>query len=68
VELRYATDNLSLRVRDDGNGFEPSTAGGTETGHFGLIGMRERAARIGGHLTLESKPGAGTDLRVEVPL
>ena len=68
VELRYAADNLSLRVRDDGNGFEPSTAGGTETGHFGLIGMRERAARIGGHLTLESKPGAGTDLRVEVPL
>jgi ligand-binding sensor domain-containing protein/signal transduction histidine kinase len=68
VELRYAPDLLSLRVRDDGSGFEPNQAGGTETGHFGLIGMRERAARIGGHLTLVSKPGAGTDLHVEVPL
>jgi len=68
VELRYAPDLLALRVRDDGNGFEPAKTGGTESGHFGLVGMRERAERIGGHLTLDSKPGAGTELRVEVPL
>ncbi len=68
VELRYAPDLLALRVRDDGKGFEPSRAGGAETGHFGLIGMRERAERIGGHLTLDSRPGEGTELRVEVPI
>jgi ligand-binding sensor domain-containing protein len=68
VELRYAPDLVSLHVSDNGSGFEPSNAGSTATGHFGLTGMRERAARIGAQLTLESKPGAGTDLRVEVPL
>jgi len=68
VELRYAPDLFVLRVRDDGSGFEPAKAAGTETGHFGLIGMRERAERIGGRLTLYSKPGAGTELRVEVPI
>ena len=68
VQLRYDPDLLALRVRDDGSGFEPAKAGGTESGHFGLIGMRERAERIGGHLTLDSTPGSGTELRVEVPL
>ena len=68
VELRYAPDLLALRVHDDGSGFEPARARGTETGHYGLIGMRERAERIGGRLTLDSKPGAGTELRVEVPI
>ncbi len=68
VELRYAPDLLALRVSDDGIGFEPAKAGGTETGHFGLIGMRERAERLGGRLTLNSKLGVGTELRVEVPI
>jgi signal transduction histidine kinase/ligand-binding sensor domain-containing protein len=68
VQLRYAADLVALRVRDDGRGFEPTTAGGAGTGHFGIVGMRERAERIGGSLTLESRPGAGTELRVEVPI
>ncbi len=68
VELSYAPDLLALRVRDNGSGFEPSRAGSTDTGHYGLIGMRERAERIGGRLTLNSKPGAGTELCVEVPI
>lgn len=68
VELRYSPDLFALRVRDDGSGFEPARSGGTETGHFGLIGMKERAERIGGRLTLDSKPGVGTELLVEVPL
>ncbi len=73
LELRYAPDILTVRVRDDGRGFEPAhsggaNSGGMHTGHFGLIGMRERAERIGGRLTLESSPGAGTELRVEVPI
>jgi signal transduction histidine kinase len=68
VELRYAPDNLALRVRDDGRGFDPGSLSPTGGGHYGLIGMRERAERIGGRLTLNSRPGEGTELLVEVPL
>jgi signal transduction histidine kinase/ligand-binding sensor domain-containing protein len=68
VELSYTTDHLALRVRDDGHGFDPETLTLTGSGHYGLIGMRERAERIGGHLTLNSRPGCGTELTVEVPL
>ncbi len=67
VELRYAPDSLALRVRDDGRGFDPQSLGSAGNGHYGLIGMRERAERIGGHLTLNSRQGAGTELLVEVP-
>jgi signal transduction histidine kinase len=68
VELSYATDHLALRVRDDGHGFDPETLTLTGSGHYGLIGMRERAERIGGHLTLNSRQGEGTELLVEVPI
>jgi ligand-binding sensor domain-containing protein/two-component sensor histidine kinase len=67
VELRYEPGSLALRVRDDGRGFNPDGPAAPGGGHYGLIGMRERAERIGGRLTLHSKPGEGTDLLVEVP-
>ena len=68
IELRYAPNSLTLRVRDDGRGFDPENLNPAESGHYGLIGMRERAERIGGHLTLNSKPGEGTEMLVEIPL
>ena len=68
VELRYAPDSLALRVRDDGCGFDPEHLCPSASGHYGLIGMRERAERIGGHLTLNSRQGGGTELLVEVPI
>jgi signal transduction histidine kinase len=40
----------------------------THGGHFGLIGMRERAERLGGELRLASNPGEGTEVEVTVPL
>jgi len=52
-------------IEDDGSGFEPGTAPG---GRLGLEGMRERAELHDGHLTVETSPGAGTTLVVEVPL
>jgi signal transduction histidine kinase len=67
VELRYAPRSLRLRVFDDGDGFDPQHIIPALSGHYGLIGMRERAARIGGCLTLNSRPGEGTELLVEVP-
>ena len=64
VELRYAQD-LTVRVSDNGIGMDPTTAQG-KAGHFGLQGMRERAARIGGKFTLVSS-NFGTEITVIVP-
>jgi len=66
VELRY-TQDLALQVRDNGVGIDPSTAALEKDGHFGLRGMRERAARIGGKLTLVSSANCGTEITVVVP-
>lgn len=68
VELRYSTDDLVLWVRDDGSGFDTEKIIPLGVGHYGLTGMRERAERIGGRLTLKSELGRGTELLVEVPL
>jgi signal transduction histidine kinase len=66
VELRYA-DALALRVSDNGIGIDPAIADRGKDGHFGLQGMRERAARIGGKLTLGSSSNSGTAITLEVP-
>jgi signal transduction histidine kinase len=66
VELRYARD-LTLRVDDNGTGIDPAIADRGKDGHFGLQGMRERAARIGGKLTLGSSASSGTEIRLIVP-
>ena len=47
-------------MRDDGRGFDASRATTLAGGHFGWLGMRERAERIGASLVLDSRPGAGT--------
>lgn len=57
---RQENARLSISVRDDGSGFDPSTAPGIAEGHFGLQGIRERIARYGGALKIESAPGKGT--------
>ncbi len=59
---------LWLRVKDDGEGFEPSTAYSVLDGHFGILGMRERAERMGGEFALTSTPGIGTRLEVKIPV
>jgi signal transduction histidine kinase len=59
---------LFLRIVDNGRGFEQQDAFASQGGHFGLIGMRERAERLGGELRLASQPGGGTEVEVKVPL
>jgi len=66
VELKYA-NHLALRVKDNGTGIDPAIAERGKDGHFGLQGMRERAARIGGKLTLVSSATSGTEITVVVP-
>jgi len=68
VALHTEARKLSLRIVDDGRGFEQQDAFSASDGHFGLIGMRERAERMGGELRLASHPGEGTEVQVEVPL
>jgi NarL family two-component system sensor histidine kinase YdfH len=58
---------LTVKIRDDGVGFE-NTAALLKTGHYGLLGMRERARLCGGHLDIESAVSKGTLLRLCLPL
>ncbi len=58
--------SIVLEVRDDGAGFDPSYKD-LQKGHYGLIGMRERARLLGGDFYLDSAPGRGTTVRVEIP-
>jgi signal transduction histidine kinase/ligand-binding sensor domain-containing protein len=66
VELTYDHD-LALRVRDNGVGVDPVVADRGREGHFGLQGMRERADRIVGRLTLVSSAASGTEIKLVVP-
>ncbi len=66
VELRYDSAKLCLYVIDDGCGFTPGDPSFIARGHFGLLDMRERAQSLGCHLQIDSEPGRGTRLKVEV--
>jgi len=57
---------VALCVADDGRGFDAAATLGDRHA-FGLIGMRERAALLGADLQIASQPGAGTQVRVQVP-
>ncbi len=64
VLLRREGETLRLEVADDGAGFDPAAP---VPGHYGLVGMRERAAAIGATLDIVSAPGAGTRVRLLAP-
>gem|GEM_PF-878383 len=65
VLLEATSEALNLTLTDDGRGFRP---GRRPASGVGLLGMRERAESLGGHMTLESEPGAGTRLHVSIPI
>lgn len=69
VTLSYMDGEVTLDVRDDGRGFDPlALPARTGAGGFGLDGMRARAERVAGALTVESEPGQGTAVSARVPL
>jgi signal transduction histidine kinase len=67
VRLEEGERLLALTVRDDGRGFDPGAAA-HRSRRLGLTSMEERAAALGGALTIESAPGEGTTISLEVPL
>jgi signal transduction histidine kinase len=64
LEVGRVPDGVRLEVTDDGRGFDPTKV---PDGHLGLTGMRSRAERLGGQLTVTSTPGSGTTVAVVVP-
>jgi signal transduction histidine kinase len=64
IVLARKDGTVTALIEDDGRGFEPAA---TREGGFGLVGMRERVALLGGTLRVESRKNAGTTLKVEVP-
>ena len=67
LTLSYLDDAILLDVRDNGSGFDLAAPVRTGSGGFGLAGMRERVAALGGTLTVESAPGQGTTVAAAVP-
>jgi two-component system sensor histidine kinase UhpB len=67
-ELRvFPSHGVELRVRDNGQGFDPTSETHGEGGGIGLPGMAERARLVGGELTVTSSPGSGTRVRLYIP-
>jgi signal transduction histidine kinase len=68
IELDYGAKNILMTVSDNGKGFSVENCAGPLDGHFGLLGISERVKRINGQIAINSAPGAGTTVRVEIPL
>ncbi|MFE6892306.1 sensor histidine kinase [Streptomyces sp. NPDC057694] len=69
VTLSFMAGEVTLDVRDDGRGFDPlALPARTGSAGFGLDGMRARAERLAGDVTIESEPGSGTAISARVPL
>ena len=68
VWLAFVEENeqLHIQIRDNGQGFDAQDT--VAAGHYGLLGLRERARLANGELTVESEPGAGTILSMTLPL
>lgn len=67
VTLDFGAGDITLTINDDGCGFETASAARLADGHFGLLGMRERAQQLGAALDVRSTPGSGTQVRVILP-
>jgi signal transduction histidine kinase len=68
IELQFSPQQVAMQIKDNGKGFVPENCAGPNEGHFGLLGMTERAERLGGYVLITSTPGMGTCIRVEIPI
>jgi NarL family two-component system sensor histidine kinase YdfH len=65
VNMRVEEKNLLLTIQDDGQGFDPSSV---PAGHYGLLGIQERARLVNGCCEIKSETGKGTTLTLQIPL
>ncbi len=68
IDLDFRDQNIVLEIKDNGKGFTPENCTGPNDGHFGILGMAERAKRVDGQILITSQPGQGTIVRVELPI
>jgi signal transduction histidine kinase len=68
IELDYGPKNIVLQVKDNGKGFDKEDCAGPREGHFGLLGISERAKRLQGEIAFFSAPDAGATVRVRIPI
>jgi signal transduction histidine kinase len=68
VNLDYRPDSVVLTITDGGRGFDVEAAHRNHAGRLGLLGMKERAHQIGADLSVRSSEGAGTTVRLDVPI
>ena len=66
IQTRADQDRLIIEVGDDGVGFDLALVQG-QSGHYGLLGLRERARLLGGEVRIQSRPGEGTTLSFSLP-
>lgn len=67
AQASYDETGLRIRVRDDGRGISADVLTGGRPNRFGLVGMRERAEKLGARLEIWSRPGAGTEIDLRIP-
>jgi signal transduction histidine kinase/ligand-binding sensor domain-containing protein len=67
LEVEYAANRLSVRVRDDGKGIDSQFVEWGRTGHWGIRGMRERAESIDARLRVSTRVHGGTEVEIDVP-
>ena len=65
INLFQQDNSLKIEIKDDGKGFDPASVG---SGHYGLIGMRERTRLVGGSMDIESSAEFGTVLKFVIPI
>ena len=68
IQLSEGEGVIRIEIEDDGRGFAPEKVSHAERRHFGLMGIEERVEILGGKVKIESAPGQGTRIRLEVPL
>lgn len=67
AEVEYRPQRLRILVRDNGRGIGPKTLRSGRNAHWGMVGMKERAAAIGAELQIRSRLGAGTEVEIWIP-
>jgi signal transduction histidine kinase len=68
LEITFGSEAVTLRVEDDGRGFQGNRSAVDEDSHYGLTTMRERAEELGGTFSINSAAGKGTSIEAIVPL